>query len=164
MLFLDYPTRKQAGHEHVGSHLVRARRAVPARLHLAPNVSLSLGDSVSRLGLCRTDGVLAFLPGGGCLNLGLPPPPPPPPIKLVGIFNLSLGSNTGCTGRVYFTSSSSRTVFKWRMNAVRRPQRPPQSCQFGLCSIATTSVIAFWYSILSMLTPMLDHSRLLRAT
>lgn len=50
------------------------------------------------------------------------------------------------------------------MNAVRRTQRPPQSCQFGRCSIAIMSVIAFWYSILSMLTDTLDHSRLFAFT
>lgn len=45
----------------------------------------------------------------------------------VGLF----GMRMGCTGMLYLTSSSSMVVFMWRMKAVRRPHRPPQSCQLG---------------------------------
>jgi hypothetical protein len=42
------------------------------------------------------------------------------------------GRSTGCTGMVYWISSSSRTVFRFLINAVLLAHRPPQSCQFGL--------------------------------
>jgi hypothetical protein len=42
----------------------------------------------------------------------------------------SLPIRTGCIGKVYFISRSSKIVLRWRMNAVLRAQRPPQSCQF----------------------------------
>lgn len=100
--------------------------------------------------------------GGSCNITPAPPglkrsPPPNPPL-------IPFGIKTGCIGNIYLISRSSKTVLRCRMNSVRRPQRPPQSCQFGRCSIATMTKMAFWNSILSILTVTLDHSREFLAT